>query len=77
MCGRYTVREPEAFEEFSETGITPRFNISPGQTEGTPPIFAVRIGVSGEREVTPMQWWLLPFWSKTRTIKYTTFNAAI
>ena len=33
--------------------------------------------MSGERELVPMQWWLLPSWSKTRTIRYTTFNAAI
>ena len=77
MCGRYTLRVPESFEAFSEMGIMPRFNISPGQTVGTPPILTLRMGVAGERELTPMQWWLLPFWSKTRTIKYTTFNAAI
>ena len=77
MCGRYTVRKPDAFEEFSEAGIVPRFNISPGQTEASPSIHTVRIGVSREREIAPMQWWLLPFWSKSRTIKFTSFNAAI
>lgn len=77
VCGRYTARKPETFEEFSGAGLTPRFNISPGQTDASAPIHAIRMGVAGERELTAMQWWLLPFWSKTRIIKYTTFNAAV
>lgn len=77
MCGRYAARTLENFEGLSGVEILPRFNIPPGQTKGTPPTYAIRISVSGERELVPMQWWLLPSWSKTRTIQYTTFNAAI
>lgn len=32
-------------------------------------------GAMGALELTGMQWWLLPFWSKEARIKYATFNA--
>lgn len=75
MCGRITQREPDHFDEFSELRITPRFNIPPAQ--GDHRVAAVRLDDAGRRVAVPMQWWLLPHWSKTRIIKYSTFNAAI
>ena len=65
-------------ESFSLPEIQPRYNVPPMAQ-----IPVVRAGADqaaaevagGVGVVGGMQWWLVPHWSKTRTVKYTTFNA--
>ena len=64
MCGRFTLKTPERlkFERLVNTfdldNIIPRYNIAPTQ-----PVLAIRERDS-VREVTYLQWGLIPFWSK-------------
>ncbi len=68
MCGRYTIRRPgrlakliyqEQFEEFSETRMTPRFNIAPSQDC---PI--VRMDHEGKLAAGMAKWGLVPSWTR-------------
>ena len=74
MCGRI-VRERAAYadafgvDEFSETAITPRFNIGPMQLD-----MIVRTDTSGRRLV-PSWWGLVPVWATHRRIGAKLFNA--
>lgn len=77
MCGRFslhTVRERiiEHFgiEEFSETGMTPRFNIAPSQI-----IPVVRLNRDGRRELAQLRWGLIPYWAKDANTGFSTINA--
>lgn len=77
MCGRFslhTVRERivEHFgiEEFSETGISPRFNIAPSQV-----IPVVRLNQTGRRELVPLRWGLIPHSAKEPNAGYHMINA--
>lgn len=76
MCGRFTltssVDDLMALFDLDESfEITPRYNIAPRQ-----PVLAVRAKPDGAgREIVPMQWWLIPSWSKKVEYKYPTFNA--
>jgi putative SOS response-associated peptidase YedK len=64
MCGRFTLKRPERlrFERLVNTfdldNIIPRYNIAPTQN-----VLAIRERDS-VREVTYLQWGLIPFWSK-------------
>ena len=58
------------FAEFSETAITPRFNIGPMQLD-----LFVRADEDGERRLVPSWWGLVPVWAKDRRIGSKTFNA--
>jgi putative SOS response-associated peptidase YedK len=83
MCGRVTItytwimlqRHLAPFvtgldaQSFSLPEIEPRYNVPP--MAQLPVVRASADAV----EATTMQWWLVPHWSKTRTVKYTTFNA--
>lgn len=80
MCGRYALvngaRVFATFEQLKnirESGqpfdLLPRYNASPMQRM---PVIAVR---GGERVVQPMQWWLVPHWSKDGKTSFSTFNA--
>lgn len=84
MCGRYALYGPTSRmrEQF---GVEPddwqdRYNIAPdpgGPTRQAPlqvPIVRIR---DGRRELAFVQWSLLPFWSRERFPRYSTFNARI
>jgi putative SOS response-associated peptidase YedK len=79
MCGRYTLSKAQhlaeqlreagfIFDEFSETRITPRFNISPGQT--IPLIFDF-----APRTVSAAKWGLVPAWANDPKVGYKMSNA--
>jgi len=84
MCGRYALYGPSSRmrEQF---GVEPddwqdRYNIAPDQGSPKRPnplhVPILRQGPHG-REFVPAQWWLLPYWSKERFVRYSTFNARI
>lgn len=88
MCGRFVTPDEAEIERFWHIGRhtwrSPfesvrhaRFNVAPQQ--GNPRNFVpiIRTAEDGTLEVTDMQWWLLPFWSKEPRIKYSTFNARV
>jgi putative SOS response-associated peptidase YedK len=64
MCGRFTLKTPERVrfehivDNFDPEGLVPRYNIAPTQ-----PVLTVQQR-DADREVTHMQWGLIPFWSK-------------
>lgn len=66
MCGRFTLSKgPDAitrhFAVAAPAGTpAPRYNIAPSQ-----PVLAVRLaGAAGARELVPLQWGLVPRWSR-------------
>ncbi|MFT5423245.1 MAG: putative SOS response-associated peptidase YedK [Phycisphaerales bacterium] len=88
MCGRLSSQFtwPQIHELLSAWGVgltthararpgpTPSYNVAP--TESVPVLRAAGPDVpSGEVDSAMLRWWLVPFWSKTPTIKYPTFNA--
>ena len=85
MCGRYVTPEQAAIErrwQIGRSGGNPfrqRFNVAPQQ--GNPanhvPVIRRAQTAQGGIELIPMQWWLLPRWSKEVRIKYSTFNARV
>jgi putative SOS response-associated peptidase YedK len=87
MCGRYVSPEQAAIERQWHIGrhnppnlsepFAARYNVAPQQ--GTPANYipVVRQADNGELELSRLQWWLLPFWSKEPRIKYSTFNARV
>jgi len=75
MCGRFvlTVSADEVASTFQvplPIPITPRYNIAPSQ-----PVLAVREPVRGRREAAPLQWGLVPGWSKDPSIGARLINA--
>jgi putative SOS response-associated peptidase YedK len=88
MCGRYVAPDEAEIEAFWHIGRhnwrTPyarvrqaRFNVAPQQGNPQNYVPVIRADADGALELTDMQWWLLPYWSKEARIKYTTFNARI
>lgn len=75
MCGRIVrlddqrIREVFEVTEFSETRITPRFNIAPAQVD-----LLIR-PYDGGRQLLPSRWGLIPVWAKERSIGAKMFNA--
>lgn len=80
MCGRYAlVNGKEVYltgsqmTKMRELGqpfnLLPRYNASPTQMM---PVIYIR---DGELVVQPMQWWLVPQWSKDGKVNFSTFNA--
>ena len=79
MCGRYAIIDgKKVLESFRTLHVkdpqalfrsVPRYNAAPMQLL---PVFAVR---HDELAVQPMQWWLIPHWSKDGKPSATTFNA--
>jgi len=67
MCGRFVARKLRLedydaapfFEEFSEKGILPRFNIAPSQA-----IPVIRLDKDDRRVADVVKWGLIPSWSK-------------
>lgn len=79
MCGRYTLSKAEhlkmmlreagfLFDEFSETALIPRFNITPSQQ--IPVILD-----AAPRIVTAARWGLIPSWAKDEKIGNSLANA--
>src|SRR5450631_123336 len=89
MCGRFVTKDQAAMERAWHIGRSntpnplaglyerPRFNIAPQQGNPSRYVPVVRANKDGQPEGVRLQWWLLPFWSKTPRIKYTTFNARV
>jgi putative SOS response-associated peptidase YedK len=75
MCGRFVLEKtPEqlmkVYRLSSSPDLPPRFNIAPSQQ-----IAAVRQQNGGDRELTFLQWGLIPSWSKDPAIGYKMINA--
>ena len=88
MCGRFVSPGEREIENFWQIGRknwknpfdglkAARFNVAPQQGEPRNYIPVIRADPVGALELTDMQWWLLPFWSKEPRIKYSTFNARV
>src|SRR5262245_17208419 len=81
MCGRYVLdtrspwEAPYAGYFVSVAELPARFNIAPQQGEPKSYVPIFRQAREGSLELAMVQWWLLPYWSKTPRIRYTTFNA--
>lgn len=80
MCGRYALVDGkkvfltfDQMKKIRELGqafnLLPRYNASPMQKM---PVIARR---DGETVVQPMQWWLIPHWSKENKPGFSAFNA--
>ena len=64
MCGRYTLTSPNdelerLFQLPNGASIPARYNIAPRQ-----PVFVVRVGEQGVRELVAVEWGLVPEWKK-------------
>jgi putative SOS response-associated peptidase YedK len=76
MCGRFSLRTPEAELRrlFGHDGpplnLAPRYNIAPTQT--TP---VIAIGRTGRRTLVMMRWGLIPAWARDMSIGAKTINA--
>jgi putative SOS response-associated peptidase YedK len=82
MCGRYALQQQgiEVTDHFHVraprypdllTELAPRYNILP-----TNQVPVVRLDTDGQRSMSSMMWWLIPFWADSpRPGKYPTFNA--
>jgi len=87
MCGRYVSPEQAAIERQWHIGrhnqpmlsepFAARYNVAPQQGNPANYVPVVRQSEGGELELTRLQWWLLPYWSKEPRIKYSTFNARV
>jgi putative SOS response-associated peptidase YedK len=88
MCGRYVAPGEADIERYWHIGRhnwrspfdsvrQTRYNVAPQQGNPRSYVPVIIAGANDTLELTYMQWWLLPFWSKEPRIKYTTFNARI
>lgn len=82
MCGRYVLAtsplmDDDPWPPYSAwlRDLPPRYNIAPQQGEPANYVPIVRHTRDNVPELAVVQWWLLPYWSKTPRIRYTTFNA--
>jgi len=77
MCGRYTlaVEMDELAERFDcptvEPVMKPRYNVAPSQ------VMPVVVSSAGQRQLRLMQWGLVPFWAKDRSIGNKLINARL
>ncbi len=77
MCGRYTlaVEMDELAERFGcpavELVMKPRYNVAPSQ------VMPVVVSSAGQRQLQLMQWGLVPFWAKDRSIGNKLINARL
>jgi len=55
----------------------PRYNIAPQQGNPANYVPVVRAAAGGGPEIVPMQWWLLPHWSKEPRVRFTSFIARV
>ncbi|MEM9743094.1 MAG: SOS response-associated peptidase [Pseudomonadota bacterium] len=77
MCGRFNVTSDPLTQLLQElVGLShlgpDRFNVAP-----TTDVPVLRQSLDGGYELTPMKWWLTPFWAKSAATKYSTFNAKV
>ena len=88
MCGRYVAPDEAEIEAFWHIGRNnwrspyarvrqTRFNVAPQQGNPQNHVPVIRAGTDGVLELTDMQWWLLPFWSREARIKSAPFNARV
>ncbi len=84
MCGRYALFGPSSRmrEQFGVEPFdwTDRYNIAPdpgSPRRPEPSRIPIVRAPDGNREVARAQWSLLPFWSRERHPRYSTFNARI
>lgn len=86
MCGRYVTPGEADIERHWHIGRhnwrSPfatvrqmRYNVAPRQGNPQDYVPVIRVAADKTLELTDMQWWLLPFWSKEPRVKYSTFNA--
>lgn len=76
MCGRYSLAEPDKrsldlrldIKKWVSEWTGPRYNIAPTQN-------VLTVVQNGERTAEYMRWGVIPFWSKTDKLKYSTINA--
>ena len=81
MCGRYGRRaDKQRIAEwfrthntnvFNDSELAPTYNAAPQTFQ---PVIRLN-AETGEREITMMKWGLVPYWSKTVNLKYSTINA--
>lgn len=77
MCGRFTLHHSndDVVERFGVQGslfeVTPRYNIAPTQAVAA----ITGQGPNIERLLEPLQWGLVPFWAKERSIGSKLINA--
>jgi putative SOS response-associated peptidase YedK len=77
MCGRYSliIGMEQLVIRFGigrvEAELVPRYNVAPTQ------IMPVVVGQEGKRELRMMQWGLVPFWAKDKTIGSRLINARV
>jgi putative SOS response-associated peptidase YedK len=80
MCARITLStaavnrllQQFAVEEAAIADYRPRYNIKPGEKEAQ--VLAVRL-IDGKRRMARLHWPLVPFFEKTKKLKYSTVNA--
>jgi putative SOS response-associated peptidase YedK len=75
MCGRFVqYSDPEIYASHFDLDVvcqtTPRYNVAPTQ-----PVLAIRETDAGKRELVPLRWGLVPFWSKGPDSRYSMINA--
>ena len=75
MCGRFVLEHSpdqmmKAYQLSSLPELLPRYNIAPSQQ-----IAVVRQQNGGDRELSFLQWGLIPSWSNNRAIGYKMINA--
>lgn len=81
MCGRYGRRaDKQRIAEwfrthntnvFNDPELAPTYNAAPQSFQ---PVIRLSLD-TGEREIAIMKWGLVPYWSKTVKLKYSTINA--
>ena len=88
MCGRFVTPDVAEIERFWHIGrhnirnpfaglASARYNVAPQQGNPQNHIPVIRADADGTLELTDVQWWLLPVWSKEARVKYSTFNARV
>ena len=76
MCGRFNIIDDPMTQLLLEiTGqniwnIETELNVAPTQQ-----VPVVRMGEDANWDVSPMRWWLVPYWSPEPSTKYSMFNA--
>jgi putative SOS response-associated peptidase YedK len=75
MCGRFVQHsDPEIYARQFDLDTTceamPRYNVAPTQS-----VLAIRERDQGKRELVPLRWGLVPFWSKGPDSRYSMINA--
>ncbi len=74
MCGRFSFAGEDIEERFEvelpkKLGVTPRYNIAPGQDS------SVVVSAEGKRLLRSYRWGLIPSWAKEESIGYKMINA--